>query len=217
MTRTLLKAALDFIFGPLSAIFMWVLLSAAISITVLFVSILIGWDGASALTLDVIVNWDTSTLTSLPYFSLIDYIQIMWAGLLLPIVIAGAMYVIVVAQGTGTEKQIVDYFHRVVGDVLLLVAIFTIIWLIAGGWYGLQHDSAILHNQNTPLGQTWMEIENKSTEGLRVIGLLDLKLDWETVMNEIFPYVLIPIYLLAYFWLFSNIHAGWIGNIWGGS
>lgn len=127
------------------------------------------------------------------------------------------MYVIVVAQGTGTEKQIVDYFQDVVKDVLVFVAIITIIWLLAGAWWGLQHDSALLHDTNTQLGQTWTNIENESMEGLKAIGLYNIRLDWETVMNYIFPYIPIPFYLLAYFWLFSNIHAGWIGNIWGGS
>ena len=217
MAKTFIRGALTgFLFGPLSAFILWVVLSAAISVEILVVSILLGWNGQTPLSLDVIINWNTNTLTSLPYFSLLDYVQIMWAGLLLPILIAGAMYVIVLAQGT-TETRIVSFFGIVVRDVLLSMALLTMIWILAGAFYGLYHDSAILNNQNTALGQFWTNFTSTGDEGLQKVGLYGFKLSWETIMNDIFPYIPIPFYLLAYFWLFSNIHAGWIGNIWGGA
>ena len=218
MTRTFIKGALTgFVFGPLSSLFLWVILSAAISVEILVASILLGWNGETSITLDMIVNWDTSTLPSLPYFSLIDYIQIMWAGLLLPIIIGSGLYIIVLAQGTGTESKIVDYFRHVVMDILIGMALFTMIWILGGTWYAFPRDSAVLHNSNTALGQFWIEFEDLGMQGLQKLGLDIISINWETVMTQVFPYIPIPFYLLAYFWLFSNIHAGWIGNIWGGS
>ena len=215
MAKNFIKGALSgFIFGPLYSFIMWVILSAAISIEVLIVSVLLNWNGVSQVSLDVIINWDTSTLTSLPYFSLLDYIQIMWAGLLVPIIIAGGMYIIVLAQGTGTENRILNFFD-VARRILLDMALLIMIWLAVGSFYAFYHDSTMLHDSSTQLGQFWLDIENQSRAGLGQVGLNSITDMWYLLMTTIFPYIPLPFFLLSYFYLFGSIHAGWIGNSWG--
>lgn len=206
VTKTFIRGALQgFIFGPISTILVWVIMSALLSMVILFVSILLNWDGASHLTLNQIVNWDTSTLTALPYFSFLNYIQVLWAGLLVPVVIAGGLYVIVLAQGEQNER-IVDFFE-VARTNIILMGLGLIFWILGGTYWAFTHDSAVLQNL-----QIWQDFMANATQGLAALGMDQQMSTLEIIMTDIYPYVPFPFLAVVYIYLFANIHAGWIGN-----
>lgn len=206
MTKTFVRGALHgFIFGPLLSILTWVVMSALLSMIILIVSILINWNGISSLSLNQIVNWDTSTLTALPYFTFLDYIQIMWAGLLVPVIIAGGLYVIILAQGEQNER-IIDFFDVAKSNIILM-GIGLIFWILGGTWWAFTHDAAILQNL-----EIWQDFTANATQGLIAMGMDQSMSTLELIMYKIYPYAPFPVFAVIYIYLFANIHAGWIGN-----
>jgi len=213
MGTTFVKGALQgVIFGPLYAIIVWIIASAGLSLVVLFASVLLTWNGVGQLTLDQLLTWDTSTLTSLPLFSTLGYVQILWAGLLVFIILGGVWYVIVLAQGTANEKRVVDFFHNVAVGSIQIAVIVIAGWIFVGLFYAFFFNSAILHDPNSPVYGFWTSFEQNATLGLQKLGMDVVNNEIDYIMVNYYKYFPIPILFVLYVYMALSIHGGWLGR-----
>jgi len=213
MGTTFLRGALQgVIFGPLYAIFMWVIASAGLSMLILFVSILLTWNGATQLNLDQILTWDTSTLTSLPLFSTLGYVQILWAGILVFIIVPGVWYVIVLAQGTANQQRLVDFFHDVAVRSIGLAVFVIAAWIVGGLFYAFFHNSAILTDANSPVSPFWDSFQQNATLGLQKLGMDTVTSQIDYIMLNYFKYFPIPFFFVLYVYMALSVHGGWMGT-----
>lgn len=142
-------------------------------------------------------------LSQFPPFKYLGYIQIMWYVLLVPIFLGGAVYMVILSQGSGmSTQQIVDYYSDVAWPTLVVTGAFIMMWLLVG--------AIVL------IGMAAFP-QNLFSQG--ILGLIRLGTPQpyqaiQTIFTQIYPYLPIPVELGAFVYLLKEVHTGWVGNQW---
>lgn len=211
MTYTFLKGAIQHgLFGLLSVIFRWSIMSGAISVTLVLVSVISTISVTSTITIDTLASTTPlEVLSSFPQYRYLNYTELLWAGLLLPVIIGGGLFTVVLAQGKGNE-EIVDFYSDVASTTITVLGIAIILWIIGGTAYLIFYQAPLLNSE----GSVWSQILANGTEGLKRMNMTVPKTTGDAIMVWLYPFFPIVALIAGYIHLFGNIHAGWIGGKW---
>jgi len=212
VTYTFIKGALQHgLFGLLSIILKWGIMSGIISVVLVFTSFLVTVTPEQSVSLGTLASMDpTATLSSLPQFRYLNYVEVLWAGLFIPILIGGGIFTVVISQGRGDER-IVDFYSQVATRTVIVLGIVIVIWILGGTAYMLIYQSKMF--ESIP---TWNEIMTVGRQGLVSLGMSVGEQLAHTVMKWIWPYLPIPAMIAGYIHIFGTTYAGWMGNRWIG-
>lgn len=142
-------------------------------------------------------------LTQFPPFKYLNYVKIMWYALLIPVFLGGAVYWVILAQGSGISvQQVVDYYQDVAWPTLGIVAAMLLAWIIAGASVGI---SLVAYPP---------ELLVQGLQGLSLLGLTDILGYFFEAVYSILPYFPVAVEAVAFLHLLKEVTAGWIGNQW---
>lgn len=209
MTFTFVKRAVQHMFfGFLSVFLKWAILSGVISVGLVVVGVIATITATSSVDVDTLISIQPiDVLSEFPQYKYINYVELLWAGLIFPITIGGGLFTVVLAQGRGDEN-IVDFYKDVAGSTVIIVGILILVWLMSGLLYLLVYQAPLLNSN-----PYWSDFMEQGLEGLKMTKMDVVNTLVHTIMNYLYPYFPIPVLLYAYYHIIVNVHAGWSGNI----